>query len=377
MTGYPNKTNMLFAMPMTGRPIPPDVMMAFHAMAMPMNFNHYMLQIRGKEVGEARCDFAEHAIANKCKYIFFWDEDVACPPQSVPELVYRMEHDPEIAVCGGIYCLKRRPAEPLVFRGNGNGPYWDWKAGEFFEVTGIGMGCTMVRTEVFKDLKKPWFKTELNYSLMMDGIGGLETWTEDLWFCKRVTDTGKWKIYADASLLCTHYDMTTCEPFNLPVDSKPVQHMNTNGGKKILDVGSLVPYQPKEGTPITAGLTGTPNYRCDPRKLPFDNGEFDIVFSPVLDHYDSAETEEVLTEWVRVMRDTGELRLVVSDVKWIADQVATGKMEPSALYAERRKTAFTLESLQDALKVHGLTAKKVKSDMAHIAVRGIKNGVGG
>lgn len=370
MTVYPNRSNLLFAIPMTGRPIPPDVMFAFHSMAMPMNYNFYMLRLQGKEVGDARNEFAENAIANNCKYLFFWDEDVACPPQSVPELVYKMEHYPDMAVCGGIYCLKRNPPEPIVFRGNGNGPYWDWKAGEFFEVTGIGMGCTLIRTEIFKDLKRPWFKTEFNYTRMMDGIPGLESWTEDLWFCKRVTDTNKWKIYADASLLCTHYDMTTCQPYNLPPDSKPVQHMQITG-KKILDIGSgPMPYQCREGKPIRADSDEStkPDYRCDLRKLPFGNKEFDIVFSPALDSFE--DTEEVLTEWVRVMKDSGELRLVVTDVKWAARELLEERLAPASLFGRSRRMAFTFESLKAALKVHGLNAAKVKSDAAHIAVRG-------
>jgi hypothetical protein len=127
--------NLLFGMPMTGRPIPPEVMFAFHSMAMPMNWNYHALQIMGKPVDEARNVFAETARQNNCKYIFTWDEDVACPPQTIPELIYKMEHTPDAAVIGGVYCLKRDPAEPLVFRGNGNGSYWDWKAGEFFEVS--------------------------------------------------------------------------------------------------------------------------------------------------------------------------------------------------------------------------------------------------
>jgi hypothetical protein len=371
---YPHMNNLLFAVPLTGRPIPPDVMFAFHSMAMPMNYNYSSLRVQGKPVAEARNEYANYALQNNCKYIFFWDEDVACPPQSIPELIYKMEHHPEIAVCGGIYCLKREPAEPLVFRGNGNGPFWDWKAGEFFEVSGIGMGCTLVRTEVFKDLKKPWFKTEFNYDRMMDGVAGLESWTEDLWFCDRVTKTEKWKVYADASLLCTHYDMHTCKPYNLPVDSKPVQHLSVpRGTKKILDLGSgKTPYQTKEGSVITADPEekNEPAYRCDLRKLPFATGEYDVVFSPVLERYAPEETEEILAEWIRCLKPEGELRLVVSDMIWIADEMKAGRVSPAQLVAGNRLNAFTFENLEEILKKFEFTdIEKVASDKAHIGVR--------
>lgn len=374
MAGYPHMTNLLFGMPLTGRPIPPDVMFAFHSMAFPMNYNHVVLQLRGLPVDEARNRFAEYALENNCKYIFTWDEDVACPPQTIPELIYKMEHHPEIAVCGGVYCLKRHPAEPLVFRGNGNGPFWDWKAGEFFEVTGIGMGCTIIRTDVFKDLKKPWFKTEFNYTNMLDGIGGVETWTEDLWFCERVTKTGKWKVYVDASLLCTHYDMTTCEGFKLPEDSKPVQHLHVSKGKKkILDIGSgSNPYQTKEGTPITADPNekSKPDYRCDLRKLPFGNGEFDIAFSAALEHYKAEETLEVLTEWSRIIKPKGELRLVVQNTDWIREGVSKGTLDLKALYTNGTKTVFMKGELEQLLEQVGFVSiEKVPSDIAHLAFR--------
>lgn len=372
MSAYPSRTNLLFAVPITGRPIPPDVMFAYHAMACPMNYNFYHLQLRGMEVGEARNVFADHATANECKYIFFWDEDVACPPHSIPELVYKMEHHPEAAIIGGVYCLKREPAEPLLFRGNGNGPYWNWKAGEFFEVSGIGMGCTLVRVEVFKDLKKPWFKTEFNYERMLDGQAGLETWTEDLWFCQRVTDTGKWKIYADTSILCTHYDMNfPCKAYNLPPDSKPVQHMRVVGKKKILDIGSgKTPYQTIEGVPIRTDPDerSHPDYRCDLRKLPFGNKEFDIAFSPALEHFDSSETDEVLHEWMRVVKDSGELRLVVSNPQWVAQQMLQDSVDLTQVFGKRR-TAFTLNQLVEQFKKHNAVAEKVHSDPAHLAVR--------
>jgi len=372
---YPHMNNMLFGMPMTGRPIPPAVMFAFHSMCLPMNFNYSMSQIIGKPIDEARNIFAETAIANDCKYIFTWDEDVACPPQTIPELVYKMEHTPDAAVIGGVYCLKRDPAEPLVFRGNGNGSYWDWKAGEFFEVSGIGMGCTLIRTEVFKDLKKPWFKTEFNYSRMLDGNGGLESWTEDLWFCERINQTGKWKVYCDASLLCSHYDMTTCKAYSLPPDSKPVQHLQAPRGKlKMLDLGSgMTPYDTKEGFVIHADSNekAKPDYRCDLRKLPFATGEYDIVFSPALEQFE--ETNEVLSEWIRCMKPDGELRLVISDVEWAAKELLAGKLKPAQLYGAKKLSAFTYESLVEILKEAGLgDIEKVKSDPAHIAVRAKK-----
>lgn len=377
MAGYPHYQNLIFAVPLTGRPIPPQVMFAWHSMALPMNYNHMLLSVTGMPIDAAREHFAEDASKVNAKYIFFWDEDVACPPQTIPELIYKMEHHPEAAVIGGVYCLKREPPEPLVFRGNGNGPFWNWKAGEFFEVSGIGMGCTVLRVEALKDLKKPWFKTEFNYKPMLDGIASLESWTEDLWFCQRITDTGKWKIYCDSSLLCTHYQMDfPCKPYNLPPDSYPVKHMAiAKGSKKILDIGSgKNHYQTNEGAVITADFSELhTDYRCDLRKLPFNNNEFDIVFSPAIEQFEPYECEEVLTEWIRVLKPAGELRLVVADFSRVIEKVQSNGMDFKQIFQTRRRNAFTLESIMDEMKrVHLVEIEKAPSDDLHIGVRGKK-----
>ena len=58
-----------------------------------------------------------------------------------------------------------------------------------------------------------------------------------------------------------------------------------------------------------------PDYRCDLRTLPVEDGAFDVVHaSHVLEHFGRSEVLRVLGEWVRVLRVGGELRLVVPNV---------------------------------------------------------------
>jgi predicted SAM-dependent methyltransferase len=379
MTLYPHQNKLLIGIPFSGRPIPIDVMLSWHALAYPMNYAHMFMQVRGQPVDKAREAFAEQALAENCKYIFFWDEDVMPPSQAVPELIYRMEHTPDAAVVGGVYCLKREPPEPLVFRGNGNGPSWDWKAGEYFECSGVGMGCTVIRVECLKDLKKPWFKTEFDYSRAMDGQGGVESWSEDLWFCDRVTKTNKWKVYCDATIICEHMDFATEKKYSLPPDSKPVQHMPfAVGKKKIVDLGSgPFPYQCKDGSIVRVDIEKyKPDYRCDLRKLPFEHKTFDVVFSPALEHYEKHEANDLIEEWLRIMKDDGQLRLVVTDITHVAKEITAGVRDPNSLYHERRRSFWTLDSINEELKRHSLKVEKVPSDASHIAIRATreKNG---
>ena len=85
----------------------------------------------------------------------------------------------------------------------------------------IATGCMMIKTEVFQHLEKPYFKT---VDEEPDAEVILKLVTDDLYFCKKVTDAG-FKILADGAILCTHWDYRTDPPtpYQLPPDSYPLK----------------------------------------------------------------------------------------------------------------------------------------------------------
>lgn len=369
--GYPHQQNLAICVPWSGRPLPPELPMAFKTMTPPMNMNTVCFETRGRPVDEARNWFAEQAIAHGAKYMFFWDEDVLVPPHAMRELFYIAENWPNVGVIGGIYCLKTERPEPLVFKGTGTGPYWDWRVGEVFECSGIGMGCTLIRTELFKDIAYPWFKTVDDLSPYLDNVPRGEVWTEDLYFCRKVVDAKKWKIIAHGQLVMPHIDVRTGRRYELPADSKPARHLALpQGTKKILDVGAgKSPLKTNEGQVVTADIREGVDYRCDFRRLPFANEEFDIVYSShALEHVPRAEAEATLDEWVRVLKKDGELRLVLPNLEWAAKKILAGDYAIEkgtnvcafdVLYAQQsyaedfHKNGFTPKILRDALKKRG------------------------
>ena len=169
--------------------------------------------LKGIEVGEARCQIAQHAIDLKAKYLFFLDDDTAPPYFAARRLIYALEQaGPEVMVAGGIYANKHSyPPEPMVFLQDGDGPHWKWKYGDVFECGSIGTGCMMIKTEVFQYLEKPWFAT-INECFSSGEYGAhvhkLEM-TDDLYFCEKVRKAG-FKILADGGVLCVHWDVNAC-----------------------------------------------------------------------------------------------------------------------------------------------------------------------
>lgn len=327
-------------------------------------------------VDAARNWFAEQAIAQGCKYLFFIDEDVTPPGHALRQLIYQADHHPEGMVFGGIYCHKAKPPMPMIFKGYGAGPFWDWKIGEFFEVDGISMGCTLIRVEVFKDLPKPWFKTVDTIDKYYDGAPGAEMWTEDLYFCHKVKEAGH-KIYADAAVLCEHWSIETMEPTVLPEDCLPRRRATTavKGQKKIVDLGcGESPLKTDEGDVLTVDIRDDvhPDYRCDLGKLPFANGEFDITYSShVLEHMPRNEVGDVLDEWVRITKPDGELRLILPNLEWAAKEILEGRLVNGSATpnADVFNVLYGAQTYRENSHMNGFTPKLLE---AMLTERGFK-----
>lgn len=286
---------LLIGIPTLGRPVPIEWAMAFKALGPPINFNVNFSIIRGQEVGAAREAFADQAIKLGAKYLFFLSDDVEVPPHALRQMLFRMENNPNLGVVGGIYCSKCDPPAPLVFRENGVGSYWDWKIGEFFECTGLGMDCTLIRTEVFSKLTKPYFKT-VDDNKFLDGINAAEAWTEDLFFCNKVLAETDYKIYADASIICNHWDVYNNKSYSLPSNSLPMRQKVTYFEKNCLILGPPLELNEPYNV-VVCNESNEADYRIQFDNLPFEKDQFDWV---IVTH--PQESLKSLPEWQRVSK---------------------------------------------------------------------------
>lgn len=343
---------LMIGIPTLGRPTSLEWSLALNALNPPINFHTIISTIHGYHVAEARNAIVRSAIENDRKYLFFLSDDVIVPPHTLRQLIYRMEHDDKLGVVGGVYCSKSEPPAPLVFNGNGSGSYWDWKVGDYFPVTGLGMDCTLLRVACLQELQMgqvtfsskevedsyknlrgndyKWFET-IDDDKFLDGVMSAEQWTEDLRFLDKLKDTD-WKIMCDSMIMATHYDWQSGKQFTLPKDSKPTTQLIEHGkeikkNKIILDLGcgEFTPEALKEEGQVIrvdARKEVEPDYCCDIRCLPFDNNFADIVYnSHVLEHFLRNEYEEFLKECLRVLKPEGEFRIVVPNIAWALDRI--------------------------------------------------------
>jgi len=158
-----------------------DVMLNIMQMTYPVNMAPYHMIVKGQHIplDEACNMIVERALEINAKYVYFREDDVLTPPGTLERL---MAFDVDIIT--GVCMAKQKPPYPIVFREWGGGSYTDWydKPGIPVQVVGTGMGAMLVKTEVFREMEKPWFRcvhmpttfgTEYRVSRM----------TQDLYFC--------------------------------------------------------------------------------------------------------------------------------------------------------------------------------------------------
>lgn len=388
MNRIPSSLGLLIGIPTLGRLQPLQWGLAFKSLNCPINYNANTMVIYGHPVDEARNVIAKEAIKQGAKYLFFLGDDVVVPAHALKSLIYRLEQHPEIGVVGGVYCSKCIPSAPLVFRELGTGSYWDWKVGEFFEVGGLGMDCTLIRTDVFKLLSEPWFKT-VDTDKFLDGINHADTWTEDLYFLNKLKNESTYKVYCDGSVICDHYDGNT--KYSLPIDSIPMGRMPVEKTKRAVDIGCGEVNRAEQfpdHTLVRVDLREScnPDYRCDVRYLPFGNEEFDTVFSShVLEHIKREDTDATLNEWIRILKPGGEFIIVVPNIIWALDELNSVKQGGpdikralDVIYgAQGNEYDFHMNGmwgklLEDTLVSKGLTHKETKYDGYNLIVKAIK-----
>ena len=149
--------------------------------------------VASASVYHAREVMVRSALESNHDYVFFLDSDMLVQPDILPRL---MEHDVDIV--SGMAFKRAMPYSPCFYEqceyndGNINvEPYRSWESGQLMEVAGVGMACTLIKTDVFRSMNPPLF-------LPMH-----EEIAEDLAFCIRAREAG-YKIYVDTNINAGH-----------------------------------------------------------------------------------------------------------------------------------------------------------------------------
>lgn len=322
-------------------PITIEWQRAVKNLLIPTNINMVQVIEDGKEVGEARQHCVEQvmAMANRPEFIFFLDYDVLPAYDAIVKLLMRARHYPDYDIFAGVYTLKSPVAEPLIYKGWGNGPFWDWTVGDLLTdgITGIHMGVTLIRTSLFERLnwkESPVFQSE-NDTFIKDGVIVSNRGTEDLHFCCRAVEEAGAKILVDTSVLCGHQDISTGIVYGLAPDSRPVmgakwlsRGTEYDAEKKALDLGAGATRRQWDGyktyTTDIRPDTGA-DYVQDTRLLNLPAESFDLIASSHhLEHIPRWEQEEVWRQMFLVCKPGGKIEHIVPSAEWAGCKLADG-----------------------------------------------------
>jgi hypothetical protein len=153
-------------------------------------------------VSDLRDDVVNVALGGDYSHILFLDADMLWPNDVLDKMLAHHAR----GIVGGLYHLKKWPYWPVAMKDakwNAHDQVFDYAYDK--EATGsemlrpeqiLGMGCTLIPTEVFRRFERPWFKYQ-------DSSSGFSTITEDMWFCQQAAKVGC-PIWLDPAIECGH-----------------------------------------------------------------------------------------------------------------------------------------------------------------------------
>lgn len=185
---------------------------SFRRLQLPPNSSETF--ISGMPFGHARNTAVESVLKHGFEWLFFLDDDVCAPPDTVPRL---LAHNRD--VISGVY-YRRAPVGPnksmppvmLKYKNKDEAEWvtqWD-PPGSLIEVDLVGAGCLLVNRRIFERLPRPWFTWELEPDItkwIRQGMGTEQDQpihSEDFSFCRRVRRELNLPIAVDTSIQCEH-----------------------------------------------------------------------------------------------------------------------------------------------------------------------------
>jgi hypothetical protein len=132
---------------------------------------------------------ATEAVNLGAEYLLWLDSDITFPATTAMRL---MAHDEPVVACN--YIRRQLPAKGVAYEviGDWNNPLPFDIYNHLVEVQGVGMGCMLIRTDIFSQIPKPWF--EFGWSPdSNDHLG------EDMILCQKIAAAG-YSVKIDSQL---------------------------------------------------------------------------------------------------------------------------------------------------------------------------------
>lgn len=158
--------------------------------------------VSGQSPASGRNVIIKQALDNDCTHVFFMDDDMIFPPDTLLKLI---EHNKDIV--SALYLSRAFPHRPVFFDKayeNGYNKYFSLTDGVKGLIKGVncGLGAVLISTEVFKKLEPPYIR-----------LGEIEKdgWCDDIGFFNRCREVG-YDVYCDLDAPVGHLGSVTIWP---------------------------------------------------------------------------------------------------------------------------------------------------------------------
>lgn len=134
----------------------------------------------------------EMALNKKATHIWFIDTDMVIPKGTLEALL-----EMNVPIASALYFEKGIPYWPCI-RKNDNG-IWkkteEIKWNQHMPIDGVGMGCCLIRTDIFQKIPKPWFKWVIEEDMSLG---------EDIYFCNKAKENG-FQSFINTNFVVAHH----------------------------------------------------------------------------------------------------------------------------------------------------------------------------
>ena len=177
-------------------------------------FGFHNLHIPGTFMALAGMPF-DHARNNGCQkllemgwdWLFFLDDDVIPPPDTIHRLVSH-----RLPIISGVYYRRSPPLVPVMLKETNRGSEWysEIPTHGLMEVDYVGAGCLLIHRDVLTKLpplspSNHWFEWRVDRPDLPEP----ERMSEDFTFCRHARNHG-FKIMVDTAIRCRHAGQSEC-----------------------------------------------------------------------------------------------------------------------------------------------------------------------
>jgi len=216
--------------------VPIEFLMAMWQLVPPLLTSMSVMVRKGILSAQAREEMTLAAIQQGAKYIFYVDDDVLIPNKALYDMHNQMELNPHIGAITGVYTTREDCPEPLIYKEQGQGAYWNFTSirNVTEPIMAAGAGCLLARVECLNEVKNilegPWWSDVHEF----ERGGGRSMWGHDVRFCRRIWMTGedpkasqKWEVHVAGWIQCYHFDCRDQKLYAMPKNSPCFTNVNT------------------------------------------------------------------------------------------------------------------------------------------------------